>query len=197
MDDVVVFGALAFSKMAMHAIKHPHTLCCGFLLSSDEEHHRITDAVPISHTSNYLTPSLEVAYSSVLAYAEDQNLVISGYYQSNKSNESSQPDIFGQRIAEKVQETVPQAVICLLSFGSESQIKADLFHMVDGKWRKKPSDKTVLETDPEVLAENVIYTKERLYRQIVDFDEHLDEISLDWTNAKVAERVEFLLADVF
>lgn len=181
--------------MALHAAKHPHSLCCGFLLSLKTEPQNITDAIPVSHTSNYLAPSLQIAYSSVTAYGLERDLIVSGYYQTECETDAGRPDIFSQKIAEKIQDSIAGAVICLLSFDVKSQINICLYQMTDNKWRKRSPESVSVETDPEVLAENIIYSKEKLYRQVVDFDEHLDDISLDWSNARVARRLEHLLAD--
>lgn len=199
----MIFSAVAFSKMAMHAIKYPHSVCCGLLLSSGangEQHEGnqeiIVDAIPISHISNYLTPHIEVAFTVVNAYAREQGMVVSGYYQTSSVNECNQPDIFSQRVAEKIQEAYPTALICYINTDTDSQFSLDIYRCGDGKWRRSDVDKMSFETDPEVLAENIIYSKEKLYRQIVDFDEHFDDISLEWTNLRVAQRVKHLVASI-
>lgn len=216
MDSPLEFTAQAFSKMAMHAMKYPHSVCCGLLLSpkpsddSDENEQKdnqvedscdrtakIIDAIPISHASHYLAPNIEVALNSVSIFAQEQELVISGYYQTDRYNEPGCIDAFGQRVTEKIAETYPNAVLCFVSFeGPMAQTILDLHHLVDGKWHRRPPQSFKVENDPDVIAECILYSKEKLYRKIVDFDDHFNNISLDWTNAKISQRIDYLVANI-
>lgn len=206
MDNELEFSAQAFSKMVMHAMKYPHSTCAGFLLSpktSGEENEgdklttRITEAIPVSHASQCLSPNIEIAFNSVSLFAEDQDLVISGYYQSENSNESNSLDIFSQRVAEKICETYPSAVLCYVGFeGAQAKTMLDCHQLIDGKWRRKSAQTFRIENDPKILSENILYSKEKLYRKIVDFDEHFNNIALDWTNAKISQRIDYLVANI-
>lgn len=224
MDSQLEFSAHAFSKMVMHTMKYPHSVCCGLLLSprpneereTDGDHPkehedqgnnseneqqtdtiRIIDAIPISHASHYLAPNIEVALNSVSIFAQEQDLVISGYYQTDRYNEPNCIDAFGQRVTEKIAESYPSAVLCFVSFdGSMARTFLDMHHLIDGKWRRRPAHSYKVEEDPEVIAECILYSKEKLYREIVDFDDHFDNISLDWTNAKISQRIDYLVANI-
>lgn len=226
MEDELEFSAQAFSKMVMHAMKYPHSICSGLLLSpksecneegdnsssseneDNENDHgdsdgnnknktRIIEAIPISHASHCLAPNIEIAFNSVSVFAQEQELVISGYYQTDRYNESTCPDTFSQRVTEKICETYPNAVLCFVSFeGLLAQSLLDPHSLIDGKWRRKPPHTFRIDCDPEVIAENILYSKEKLYRKIVDFDEHFNNISLDWTNAKISQRIDYLVANV-
>ena len=237
MDSQLEFSSQAFSKMVMHAMKYPHSVCCGLLLSpkpSDEDENdndeenlgednqqhadgdtdnetprrrppqrqqqstiKIIETIPISHTSHYLAPNIEVALNSVSIFAQEQELVISGYYQTDKNNEACCLDTFGQRVTEKIAESYSNAVLCSLSFsGPTAQTILDLYHFVDGKWRSRPAQSFSIENDPEILAKSILYSKEKLYRKIVDFEEHFNNISLDWTNPKISQRIDYLVANI-
>lgn len=231
MDGQLEFSSQAFSKMVMHAMKYPQSVCCGLLLSpkpdrgdnedenddtanlenagdanngADEQQphqparmNRIIDAIPISHTSHYLAPNNEVALNSVSIFAQEQELVISGYYQTDRHNDHTCIDAFGQRVTEKISEAYPNAVLCFVSFEAPmARAVLDLLHLVDGKWRRRPPQSFTIENDPDVLANTVLYSKEKLYRKIVDFDDHFDNISLDWTNAKISQRIDYLVANI-
>jgi hypothetical protein len=213
MEGPLEFSSQAFSKMIMHAMKYPHSVCCGLLLSpkprEDVENagdpnidghsqrtNRIIDAIPISHTSHYLAPNNEIALNSVSVFAQEQELVISGYYQTDRQNEHTCIDAFGQRVTERISSAYPNAVLCFISFEAPmARAVLDILHLVDGKWRRRPPQFTI-ENDPDVLASTVLYSKEKLYRQIVDFDDHFDNISLDWTNAKISQRIDHLVANI-
>jgi hypothetical protein len=232
MDGQLEFSSQAFSKMIMHAMKYPHSVCCGLLLSpkprseseadsddqanlenagdansADGQQHqqqqqpirtnRIIDAIPISHTSHYLAPNNEVALNSVSIFAQEQELIISGYYQTDRYSEHTCIDAFGQKVTETIAEAYPNAVLCFVSFEAPmARAVLDLLHLVDGKWRRRPAHSFSIENDPDVLANTVLYSKEKLYRKIVDFDDHFDNISLDWTNAKISQRIDYLVANI-
>jgi hypothetical protein len=212
--------------MILHCIRNPSSVCCGLLLSARSEYgdenddtanqensgdannadeqqqqpirtNRIIDAIPISHTSHYLAPNNEVALNSVSIFAQEQELVISGYYQTDRYSDHTCIDAFGQRVTEKISEAYPNAVLCFISFEAPmGRAILDLLHLVDGKWRRRPPHAFTIENDPDVLASTVLYSKEKLYRKIVDFDDHFDNISLDWTNAKISQRIDYLVANI-
>lgn len=202
MEDELEFSAQAFSKMVMHTMKYPHSICSGLLLSpkpetDGEDKTRIIEAIPISHASHCLAPNIEIAFNSVSIFAQEQELVISGYYQTDRYNDSTCPDNFSQRVTEKICETYPNAVLCFVSFeGLLAQSLLDPHLLIDGKWRRKPPHSFRIECDPEIIAENILYSKERLYRKIVDFDDHFNNISLDWTNSAISQRIDYLVANV-
>lgn len=202
MDNELEFSSLAFSKILMHAMKYPHAVCSGLLLSpksdSDSEEDantmRITDIVPISHASHCLTPNIEIAYNSVNAFAQDSDLVISGFYQTDRYNETNAPDKFSQCITDKLSESYKNAVLCFVSIDKTlTQSVLDPHQLVDGRWKRKPANTIKIENEPKLIADHVLYTKEKLYRNIVDFDEHFNNISLDWTNAGISNKIDSLI----
>lgn len=230
MESQLEFSSQAFSKMVMHAMKYPHSICSGLLLSpkvsttsstkpsvhgeDDGDHQerrdetqqdedasnkttRIIEAIPISHASHCLAPNIEIAFNSVSVFAQEQELVISGYYQTDRYTDSSCPDTFSQRVTEKICETYPNAVLCFVSYeGTLAQSLLDPHQLVDGKWRRKPPHTFKVENDPELIAEHIFYSKEKLYRKIVDFDDHFNDIASDWTNAQISQRIDYLVANV-
>lgn len=216
MDIELEFSARAFSKMVMHAMKYPHSICSGLLLSpkptesnsgddgaaqegsgGESKGTQIIEAIPISHASHCLAPNIEVAFNSVAMFAQEQELVISGYYQTDRYNEQSCQDTFSQRVTEKICETYPNAVLCFVSFeGALAHTLLDPHQLIDGKWRRKLPHTFGVENDPVVIAEHILYSKEKLYRKIVDFDEYFNNISLDWTNASIGQKIDYLVANV-
>lgn len=235
MDQNLEFSAQAFSKMIMHAVRYPHAVCSGFLLSTkpqintiedktatqtdqgdarntdsnvvSQDSHKsydiikkittIIDIIPVSHASHGLATNLETAFNSVNLYAQDQDLIVSGYYQTDRNNESSSyPDVFCQKIMDKICELHREAVLCLINFdGDDPKTLLVPHQFVDGKWRRKPKSSYRVEIEPGNLCQNIVYSKERLYRHIVDFDEHFNDISLDWTNAKLSQQIDHLIAN--
>lgn len=170
---------------------------------------KIIDVIPLLHTSHYLAPAMEIALNSVAVYTQAQELTISGYYQADKFDPPACLDVFGQRVTEKIAETYQNAVLCLVGFELEQQqdsnrsvepqqthICLEQHHFVDGKWRRKPSQAYSVENDIDILKKRILFTKDKLYRQIVDFDDHFNNISLDWTNAKISQKLDYSVANI-
>lgn len=220
MDSQLEFSSQAYCKMVMHTMKYPHSVCSGLLLSpkpttaapandnkTDDELEnnqgdcdatkttRIIEAIPVTHNSHYLAPNIEVALNSVSIFAQEQELVISGYYQTEKN--LCHLDVFGQRVTERIAEFYSDAVLCFVGFDdSMAQTVLNLHHLVGGKWRSRPEQSYKIENDPEVIAEKILYSKEKLFRKIVDFDDHFNDISQDWTNLKISQRIDHLVANI-
>lgn len=76
---------------------------------------RFVDMVPLFHLGHGLTPMVEAALLQVSAKCKERGLVIAGYYQANKYFIDSTPDVFAQRIAEKIWEQNNEAVLMMVS----------------------------------------------------------------------------------
>lgn len=62
---------LAYSKIILHAFKHPHSAINGVLLAPEGSNHqcvKYVDAIPLFHHNLGLAPMLEVALMQVLIY---------------------------------------------------------------------------------------------------------------------------------
>lgn len=195
----VDFSLQAFCKMAMHGMKYPHATCTGFLLSpndnvsnEDEETDlKIIEAIPVTHTSHYLAPNLEIAFNAVKAFSEDNDMTITGYYHIDKQqiDQSNSPDLFAQRIGEKICELYSNPLLFMPLFENFS---LETYQFSEGKWRKRPASSVKVEEN----AEQIIFNDEKLYRQIIDFEDHLDNISLDWTNQIIGQKIDGLSSEV-
>lgn len=162
---------------------------------------KIVEAIPISHASHSLIPNLEIAFNAVDIFAREQDLVVSGYYQtlqSERQKDSNSHDSFSRRAAERISRQYPNAVLCYISFDQSNTANPILspHQLVDGKWRRRSSGQFKVECDAELLNDKIIYTKERLYRKVFDFDDHFNDIALDWTNASLSQRIDHLVANV-
>jgi len=66
----VVLSRKAYVKPLLHAAKYPHCAINGLLLSERQKHRdskalKITDAIPLFHSSLTLAPMMEVALTMV------------------------------------------------------------------------------------------------------------------------------------
>lgn len=202
MSHELEFSAQAFSKIVMHSMKYPHCVCSGLLLSprreigiekdkDEKELLTIAEAIPVSHASQCLTANVDIALHALKSYAQKQDMIISGYYQTDRPNEQGEPDLFSQRMMDKISNLFPKPVLCYLKF-NESLSKSILnpHQYIDGKLRQLNSNSFSVDCDTEFIAEKVLYSRENMYREIIDFDEHFNDISLDWTNAAIGCRID-------
>lgn len=162
---------------------------------SDHVKLQIVDAIPVSHISQYNSSSFEIAFNCIQKFAAEQGLVISGFYQSDRFEDNINIDIFSQRVADKIYESFKSAVLCTISFDKSDPSTLICYQMIDSKWRRKPQQAIELENDPTMISKNVLFTKEKLYRQLADFDDHFIDINLDWTNSKINQRIDNLVAE--
>lgn len=203
----LAFSPRAYAKMIMHSMKYAHSDCGGFLLSRKEDSDSdtgnqlsINDAIPVSHACRGLAPNLEIAFNSVKMYADLAGLMISGYYHTDKNEESNSPDVFSQKTTEKLfHEHKIKPVLCFIKFDDLSRDETDSFlvqyQYIDGKWTKNTSGEVIIEYGKKQILDKLIFTKEKLYRDIADFDDHLDDISLDWLNTKISQKIDHIIGD--
>lgn len=216
MNSELEFSTQAYCKIVMHVMKHCHTTCTGLLLSPNPKVSSrqgdtqegssnrlvIIDSIPLfHHGTNSTTPNYEIALNSVAVYAQHQQLRISGIYQANRAESDNTPDIFSRRITEKISEAGNEnAVLCMIdNYGFQSMEAHSIlrpYQLVDGRLKPTNTSVTVEGNNNERLNKEILLSKDKLYRAIVDFDDHLDDISLDWTNARVTQKIDYLCAHI-
>nr|CAG4635028.1 EOG090X0C9C [Alona affinis] len=190
---------LAYSKIILHALKYPHTAINGILLApegSNSHSLKYVDAVPLFHHNLGLAPMLEVALMQIDSYCRSVGLVIAGYYQASDIVGDVSPDLVSQKIVEKIAEYFPNACLVLIN---NSQISRQMSkpavsvmqYLPDGRWKSKDKDNLKLLPSSEVALTTVSnLISKKAYRDIVDFDDHLDDISLDWLNVALKPLIE-------
>jgi len=188
-----------YVKMIMHALKYPHATVNGVILAKKTKDSELVDAVPLFHLGHGLTPMIEVALLQISTKCKERGLVIAGYYQANKYFHDSAPDVFAQKIADKIVEQNNQAVLVMINnFGLAASVQDEndaenalhLYASHDGKWKLKPSS---LKLDDHKQAfdclNELVYSKQRHF-EIHDFDNHLDDISIDWSNNALNQLID-------
>ncbi|XP_069669027.1 ER membrane protein complex subunit 8 [Periplaneta americana] len=196
----VKFSARAYCKMMLHAAKYPHCAINGILLaeeqkSKDDKKGRglfICDAIPLFHLCLHVTPMAEVALTQIDHMATTSGLVVAGYYLANENIKDLSYEKCGQRIADKIAENFSSACLVVidnrrLTLNMEN-VALCVSQFVDGKWKSKEKSSVSLENDARVAAASLL--QRRVYEELVDFDNHLDDLTLDWTNQTVNKEVE-------
>ncbi|KAF7493401.1 ER membrane protein complex subunit 8 [Sarcoptes scabiei] len=119
----LIVSIRCYLKILMHSLRYPHAIVNGLLVMEKKnklnKSNRLVDCIPLFHSSHGLTPMLEVALNQISDYLQrNTNYVIGGYYQANDTFHEipgPSPNIFVERIAEKIHETNSDSVVLMLS----------------------------------------------------------------------------------
>ncbi|CAB4443664.1 unnamed protein product [Rhizophagus irregularis] len=191
----------AYLKIILHACKYPSSTVNGVLLAQEEVGNDdsnkiiIADAVPLFHHWNTLTPMLEVGLQQIEIYAERNKLNIIGYYHANERVDDNKLPPFGQKIASKILENFNINAISLLVQNSKlspenPEIAIMPYIFKENQWRpdtKAFSSNFALDNNdlPKLVSSSIC---KKHFEYLYDFDEHLENIELDWlNNIKVVE----------
>merc|ERR1712226_289268 len=191
----IVVGSRAYCKIILHAAKYPHCAINGVLLTDrtkgkDSRSVKFVDAIPLFHLSLTLAPMMEVALTQIDTYCKENNYAIGGYYHANEHAEDVKPTITAQKVADKIYEQNDSACLIMVQNSNLSldctMESLDLYTCNDGKWAKK-NQSELLEAGSLEMASSLLCSK--AYREIVDFDNHLDDVALDWQNQEINEQL--------
>ncbi|CAM6032795.1 unnamed protein product [Sphagnum compactum] len=160
----------------------------------------ILDSVPFFHSHLGILPMLELALIQVDEYFASlkSGLSIVGYYHANEFFDDYELSSIARKIGDHIARYCPQAGILLLdnrqlgalSKGGTKKPVVQLYvrEAVRG-WRQSgpggvQSADLVLK---EATANSILtdYISEHREQLVVDFDEHLDDISKDWLNTSL------------
>lgn len=187
----VSISKLAYTKMFLHLSKYPHSSCNGLLLSrvgGDNQHMNYVDCVPLFHSSLSLAPSLEIALFQIDSHCEQNDLEITGYYQASENIHNNQPNLITYKIAEKLKENSSMSLVFM--------VDNNKVHPTNKKpcftaYQFIEEQKRLKELNCNVKLEEQCYEacfqllKEKQFNNLVDFDQHLDDLNKDWRNAKM------------
>lgn len=195
----VKFSARAYCKMILHAAKYPHCAINGILLAEEQKAKEekkskglvICDAIPLFHLCLHVTPMAEIALTQIDHMASTSGLVVAGYYLANENIKDLSYEKCGQRIADRIAENFSSA--CLVVIDNRrvtlnmENIALCVSQFIDGKWKSKEKSSISLENNSRSAAAGLL--QRRLYEDLVDFDNHLDDLTLDWRNLNINEEV--------
>lgn len=208
----VEISVQAYSKMILHAAKYPSRAISGLLLAEQNPGRGsgrrgseagggsgdgggggglagsrrvlLTDCVPLFHLALPLAPMLEVAFAQLDMWAKEKDLVIAGYYQANESYNDVSPNQVAYKISDLISENYSDAVLIMIENRRMSRDCAKsalhVYHNSGGQWHNKQPGLVCLEPDCLAVASGLLI--QRAHVQLMDFDNHLDNPTLDWAN---------------
>lgn len=197
----VSFSVRAYSKIILHAAKYPHCAINGLLLAkqkskgdSGSAELRIEDVIPLFHICLHVSPMSEVALILVDQIAASKGLVLAGYYMANEHLNDISTDRPAHRIADKIAENFGNALMVVVD-NREVTLTMEtsplrISQYSDGKWKTKDMADVVY--DPPITQGTLLpfLLKAEFYRNLVDFDDHLDHVNLDLENKKLNKLIE-------
>ncbi|XP_077325640.1 ER membrane protein complex subunit 9 isoform X2 [Lithobates pipiens] len=184
----VELNTRVYVKMVLHAAHYPHSTVSGVLLG----HHTpscltLVDCVPVCHLQLPLSLSLEVALAQIDSWSALQGLVIAGFYQANAGLRDTSINCVALKAASLISEYQEEAVLILMENERLSSYPGvpplTVFHQNANKqW--VPKEKTLVMwghwEETQRITRQLLQAK--AYQQLIDFDNHLDDIRADWTN---------------
>jgi hypothetical protein len=203
-EDSLDLSVRAYTKIVLHAAKYPHAAVNGILLAKLPPKGQRTvqrlmfiDVIPLFHQTEGLTPMLEFALTQIEARASTAGMAIAGYYHANRNIRETGVDVFSQRIADRVAELSPVGRAALITVDNKRlgqvleshALIAQIFgggggsgnqENSSGKWRQCASK--AIRVDEDALAVASALIQNRVYKDLVDFDNHLDDLSQDYLN---------------
>ncbi|KAL4554676.1 hypothetical protein LXL04_037278 [Taraxacum kok-saghyz] len=190
-----VIGQNAYIKLILHALKHKTSAVNGVLLGRlSGDIVEITDSVPLFHSSQIgLLPPLEIALIMIEEYYSSQGLSIVGYFHANERFDDLELGTVAKNIADHVYRYFPQAAVLLLDnkkLGAlrNKKDKAPVLQIYtrdsSKSWKQAEADRMTTK-EPSANIVLLDYTSSEKWNDIVDFDDHLDDISKDWLNSEL------------
>ncbi|GFZ07354.1 uncharacterized protein family [Actinidia rufa] len=187
-------GQNAYIKLVLHALKHKTAAVNGVLLGrlSGGDAVEIADAVPSFHSHLGLLPSPRDRPSSEEYYGA-QGMYIVGYFHANERFNDFELSNVARNIGDHVHRYFPQAALILVETGSftkgEGQEPVMQLYTKDSSksWKLVGSDGGSRFSTKEPSANVVLwdYISTQKWQDVVDFDDHLDDISKDWLNPEL------------
>lgn len=183
----IEISSKAFTKLQLHLAKYPHCSVNGLMLAcrkrlETEKILEIIDVVPLFHQCLQLSPMLEIALTHVDYHCDLNQLCIAGYYEAQENlNASPDPTPYSMRISDKLLTHCADAKLVMVDNTKVPSAQSLVFYEKnpDGKWKKVKSNINFDEDCMDVLQPLM---DRRVYRDLIDFDNHLDDISLHWLN---------------
>ncbi|KAJ4845330.1 hypothetical protein Tsubulata_033066 [Turnera subulata] len=190
----------AYIKLVLHAIKHNTSAVNGVLVGRTSPNNdavvEISDSVPLFHSHLGLLPPLEIALIMIEEHYGAQGLGIVGYFHANERRDDANLGIVAKNIGDHISRYFPQAALLLLDDKRlESLAKSkdgspvlQLYTRDASKiWRAAGSDGGSRLITKEPAANTVLsdYILSEKWQDVVDFDDHLDDITKDWLNPKL------------
>lgn len=187
----------AYIKLVLHALNHRtkavNAVLLGRLNPQNDAVLEIVDSVPLFHSNLSLLPPLEISLIMVEEHFAAQGLGIVGYFHANERFDDVELGNVAKNIGDHIYRYFPQAPILLLDHiklealpkGKGRSPVMQLYTRDASKnWRLVGADggSQLMIKEPSANIVLLDYISTEKWRNVVDFDDHLDDITKDWLN---------------
>ncbi|KAF4315353.1 hypothetical protein BBO99_00009397 [Phytophthora kernoviae] len=181
----------AYVKMLLHAAKRPANSVCGLLLGQEQgQGFSITDVVPLFHHEAPLAPLLEVGCSMADVWSQQTSKKIVGFYYAGSGSTPAEGGSgishFAEKVADKVEANCSRSCVLVVDnqqLNNETKIGLQLL-LKDVKrgWTRVENRLHVASGATKMLSSGL---QQGIERDIVDFEDHLEDTAKDWRNPHV------------
>jgi len=181
---IYAFDPKAYAKALMHGCKHASEAVTGiFIGSSNGKVLKVVDAIPLFHTHS-LAPMLKVACMLIEQHCKTVGgLEIVGMYHATISGSLDITPV--KAIADKIASNFPAASVWALDTTKLPGKQFALHGMSQVKEEWKPISCDSVNLSEEALKQTTRVIAEMKYLELVDFDDHLTDASLNWLNTNL------------
>ncbi|KAH8113065.1 hypothetical protein DFH11DRAFT_1857281 [Phellopilus nigrolimitatus] len=185
----------AYAKIAFHVAKYPHRPVNGVLLGKDVSGNiEFIDAIPLLHHWTSLSPSMEIGLDLARNHALSLDLQVAGYYQATENLDDTALAPVGEKVAETIKRTFPQAVAFVVDgsrlAAGEPALVPYLPQGNSSSWRPAARNEDVqpfsatshFKLAPPSASTHVLelIRDSKMHQKLGDFDDHLEDVSIDW-----------------
>ncbi|PIN20630.1 putative COX4 protein [Handroanthus impetiginosus] len=189
----------AYIKLVLHALKHRTSAVNGVLIGRSAAAGatvEIVDSVPLFHSQIGLLPALEIALIMIEEYYGEKGLSIVGYFHANERYDDFELASVAKNIGDHITRYFPQAALLLLDNkkleslpkGKDRSPVLQLYTKdTSSSWKLVGSEgnNQLVVKEPSANIVLLDYISSEKWKDIVDFDDHLDDISKDWSNSQL------------
>lgn len=198
-ESCVVLSEVALCKMLMHVYKHPSQAVNGLLVGHKLQNNSvsITDCFPLFHIHLAFSSPLETALNMLqhLLNTSHSSSQILGYYQASECVFEVEPDAIVLGMRKILSTHCPTPVLCVINntllASNLRSIPATFYTPIN------PSPSSALKEIPSSLAGLVsmeqVMELVNAPESIVDFDDHLTTVDLEWQNSFVMAELKLSL----
>ncbi|XP_011095578.1 ER membrane protein complex subunit 8/9 homolog [Sesamum indicum] len=189
----------AYIKLVLHALKHRTSAVNAVLLGRSAgagSAVEIVESVPLCHSQIGLLPPLEIALIMIEEYYGEKGLSLVGYFHANERCDDFELASVAKNIGDHITRYFPQAALLLLDNkkleslpkGKDRSPVMQLYIKdASSSWKLVGSDGSnqlaIKEPSANIVLLDCISSKK--WQEIIDFDDHLDDISKDWLNSEL------------
>jgi len=188
-------GKDAFLKMLLHAYKYPYCQIGGILVGNEQKGClEIQNCYPIYH-GPLISTIIESALNQIEEICKDTNSYIVGAYFANENYDDNTLHSYATRIGDKIcdKTTLKGCTILILNNANMvpnlKQPPVDVYQREGGGiWK---SGTRLQLDDPKTLSLLQSCFDSSLHLNLCDFDNHLDDLTKDWTNSNLFTKMRF------